>query len=1031
MVETEEIDPKTGKPKKNKGQSSSEELKLSDYDPLYLHSSDSNGNPLISFKLEGTENYKVWSAAIKLALHTKNKLGFITGKCERPTDDDILRQEQWDRCNSVVLSWILGCVTQELYLGQIYSTNAKKVWDELEETYSKSDGSVIFNMHYKIHSFTQSGMPLAEYYHKFNSQWRQYDSLVSLPECSCDTADKLKSHNQLIRLMQFLMGLDDVYASVRSNILITDPIPDVKSAFATLSRDESHGNSTMHNVKTSSTAFVARSNNDWSGNRNNQNRRFNQNRGPNTSLVCENCNMTGHTVDRCFELIGYPRGFEGIPKVNNPKSSVNNASTSNSSGNTHGNVAGIPANASFVICFASCRFFNFNTKISTYSAYVGWIIDSGASQHMTYTSMFLFNVIDVSHLNITVSHPNGTVEKVNQVGSFKLTEKLIIHDVLVVPGYHVSLLSVHKLASANKVSVVFNESDCLIQDSTLKSLMGTGSMIGGLYYLDQGKKFVNSNVRTCNVSKCLWHNRLGHPADQVLSVLKNKIDLSDMDSGGPCEVCHKAKQTREPFPLSDHKTTSLGQLVHLDVWGPYKVKSKEGYRYFLTIVDDYSRAVWVSMLKGKDEVFSNVVSFYNLIKNQFEKTVKIFRSDNGTEFVNKQFNNFCDINGIVHQTSCAYTPQQNGVAERKHRHLLNVARALMLPSAVLSGRSPYELVYKSEPILSHLRSFGCLCFASVLNNSDKFSSRSEKCVFLGYSLEKKGSNEPCDDVRDCQDKGDGTMPRSKDKPKSSDKSATTEESAHDKADSTSCKHVGADDFGIHPASTSEKFVMDNDISNNAENSNPLGSITADGNLDQDDATSNDENYESEGEDFDNFGQMFGSDEFDPESIVNEETVRRSSRRSKLPSRLEDYELGGKVKYGLDRHVNYSNLSSETYSFVTNLNKAIEPKSYKDASTDPRWVDAMNQEMEAFNRNNTWEICDLPKGRRPITCKWIYKIKYKSNGDVERYKARLVARGCSQKEGVDYEETFSLVVKMVTVRCVLSLAVQKDWAIFQL
>ncbi|GKC47894.1 putative RNA-directed DNA polymerase [Tanacetum coccineum] len=320
---------------------------------------------------------------------------------------------------------------------------------------------------------------------------------------------------------------------------------------------------------------------------------------------------------------------------------------------------------------------------------------------------------------------------------------------------------------------------------------------------------------------------------------------------------------------------------------------------------------------------------------------------------------------------------------------------LMLPSAVLSGRSPYELVYKSEPILSHLRSFGCLCFASVLNNSDKFSSRSEKCVFLRYSLEKK------------------------------------EESAHDKADSTSCKPVGADDSGIHPASTSEKSVRDNDISNNAENNNPLGSITADGNLNQDDATSNDENYESEGEDFDNFGQMFGSDELDPESIINEETIRRSIRRSKLPSRLEDYELGGKVKYGLDRYVNYSNLSSETYSFVTNLNKAIEPKSYKDASTDPRWIDAMNKEMEALNRNNTWEICDFPKGRRPITCKWIYKIKYKSNGEVERYKARLVARGCSQKEGVDYEETFSLVVKMVTVRCVLSLAVQKDWAIFQL
>ncbi|GKD35693.1 ribonuclease H-like domain-containing protein, partial [Tanacetum coccineum] len=114
MVEVEDINPKTSKLMKSKAQaSSSEELKLSDYDPLFLHSNDSNGTPIISFKLDGTENYKVWFAALKLALHTKNKLGFITGKCGRPTDDDILRQEQWKNCNYVVLSWILGCVTLE------------------------------------------------------------------------------------------------------------------------------------------------------------------------------------------------------------------------------------------------------------------------------------------------------------------------------------------------------------------------------------------------------------------------------------------------------------------------------------------------------------------------------------------------------------------------------------------------------------------------------------------------------------------------------------------------------------------------------------------------------------------------------------------------------------------------------------------------------------------------------------------------------------------------------------------------------
>ena len=186
--------------------------------------------------------------------------------------------------------------------------------------------------------------------------------------------------------------------------------------------------------------------------------------------------------------------------------------------------------------------------------------------------------------------------------------------------------------------------------------------------------------------------------------------------------------------------------------GPYRVSTKERFKYFLTIVDDYTRSLWVYLMKGKDEVYENVISFYNLLQTQFHKRIKIFRSDNGTEFTNNKFSKFVNDFGILHQTSCVYTPQQNGVVERKHRHLLNVARALLfqsgLPlnmwhecvltatylinrthSSVLNGKCPYELVHGSFPGLDHLRNFGCLCFAIEPNVSDKFASRSKKCVF--------------------------------------------------------------------------------------------------------------------------------------------------------------------------------------------------------------------------------------------------------------------------------------------------------------
>ncbi|GJV64231.1 ribonuclease H-like domain-containing protein [Tanacetum coccineum] len=193
---------------------------------------------------------------------------------------------------------------------------------------------------------------------------------------------------------------------------------------------------------------------------------------------------------------------------------------------------------------------------------------------------------DVSNLNMTASHPNGTKATVTHIGSLKLTNKITINDVLLVRDY---------------------------QDFVLRTQVGTGSESNGLYYLNTCKR----------------------------------------------------------------------QIVHLDVWGPYNVQSREGFKYFSTVVDDFTRAVWVFSLRGKDEG--------RLPLNIWDESVLI------------------DV------------------------YLIN-----RIPSSVLSGKSPYELIYKVEPNLSHLKTFRCLCFSTMLNNSDKFSSRSENSVFVGYSFDKKG-----------------------------------------------------------------------------------------------------------------------------------------------------------------------------------------------------------------------------------------------------------------------------------------------------
>jgi len=287
--------------------------KLDFGDPLYLHPSDTAGTPILTMKLCGTENYKVWSCAMVLALEIKNKLGFVDGSCDRPTDNPILAK-QWDRCNSVVLSWILSSVTEELFLGQVFSKIVSHVWNELKETYDKVDGSVTFNLHQKINSLTQNGGSVSDYYHKLNALWRQFDALVKLPNCTCNASAEFTKHTQLIKLMQFLMGLDDVYLPIRSSILTTDPLPSVKTAFSIVSREESHrgvSNSNNTGLKPQASAYFSKTP---------DNKRK---PGFRTSpLVCRHCGANGHTIERCFKLIGFPKDFQNQRRP--PNASFNN-----------------------------------------------------------------------------------------------------------------------------------------------------------------------------------------------------------------------------------------------------------------------------------------------------------------------------------------------------------------------------------------------------------------------------------------------------------------------------------------------------------------------------------------------------------------------------------------------------------------------------------------------------------------------------------------------------------------------------------
>jgi Reverse transcriptase (RNA-dependent DNA polymerase) len=159
-------------------------------------------------------------------------------------------------------------------------------------------------------------------------------------------------------------------------------------------------------------------------------------------------------------------------------------------------------------------------------------------------------------------------------------------------------------------------------------------------------------------------------------------------------------------------------------------------------------------------------------------------------------------------------------------------------------------------------------------------------------------------------------------------------------------------------------------------------------------------------------------------------VRRSSRQTQPSSRLKDF-VTYSVQYPIEDYISYDNITNDHYVFLNSLSQIEEPKVFEIAKLDPKWCKAMDEELHALEKNQMWEIYFLPKTKKPVGCKWVYKIKYRSDGTIERYKARLVAKGYTQTYGIDYHETFAPVAKMNTVRILLSIAVNNGWTLHQM
>ena len=357
-----------------------------------------------------------------------------------------------------------------------------------------------------------------------------------------------------------------------------------------------------------------------------------------------------------------------------------------------------------------------------------------------------------------------------------------------------------------------------------------------------------------------------------------------------------------------------------------------------------------------------------MVENGSGRKLKILRSDNGGEYTSAEFTAYLKEQGVRHEFTVPKTPQQNGIAERMNRTLVETVRSMLSdanlpkrfwaealstavylrnrsPTIAVRGKTPFEAWAAEKPNVGHLKVFGCLCYAHVAKDErQKFDAKARKCIMLGYGTETKAFR-----LYDIERE---KVIFSRDVVFNETRNGIEKEPVNDESD---VRYV--------------QFECSNDESSHEE-----------------------EEQESRQEDDSNTG------------------LRRSSRQRRKP----DY-------YGVRLTVADTCTSGDP----TCLKEALA------SSNQTKWAAAMEEEIESLHANEVWDLVELPKDRKAVGSKWVFKTKRSANGTVERHKARLVAQGYSQRHGQDYDETFAPVVRFESLRTVIALAVQNGLKLHQM
>ncbi|KAK1602938.1 hypothetical protein QYE76_018078 [Lolium multiflorum] len=617
-----------------------------------------------------------------------------------------------------------------------------------------------------------------------------------------------------------------------------------------------------------------------------------------------------------------------------------------------------------------------------------WVFDTGSVAHICNSKQELKNKRQLLKDEVTMRVGNGSKVNVIAVGTLPLHLPsglvLSLNNCYYVPALSMNIISGSCLMQ-DGYSFKSENNGCSIFMNNI--FYGRAPQKNGLFLLDLD----SSNTHIHNIdakriklndnSTYMWHCRLGHIGVKRMKKLHTDglLESLDFESLDRCEACLMGKMTKTPFSGMMERATDLLEIIHTDVCGPMSVASRGGYRYVLTFTDDLSRYGYIYLMKHKSETFEKFKEFQSEVENQRNKKIKFLRSDRGGEYLSYEFGMHLKKCGILSQLTPPGTPQRNGVSERRNRTLLDMVRSMMsLTDLPLSFWS-----YALETA------------AFTLNRAPSKSVETTPYE-LWFNKKPKLSFLK---VWGCE--------------------AYVKKLQPDKLEpkAEKCVFIGYPKetigYTFYHRSEGKIFVAKNGTF--LEKEFLTKEVT---------------------------GRKVELDEIEESLLVDQSSaVPENVPVPPTPTTEEANDNDHETSYETatePRRSTRDRATPDWYDPCLNVmivdNNDEDPATYEEAMMSPdsnKWQEAMKSEMGSMYDNKVWTLVDLPDSRKAVENKWIFKRKTDADGNITVYKARLVAKGFRQIQGVDYDETFSPVAKLKSVRILLAIAAFFDYEIWQM